>query len=70
MGTIDFRIFLQTLKYHHFMSTDQIGVISMTTAHFIDDSILFEIYGKYIEFADFKVTTFTKTSIFFEGKHV
>ena len=39
----------------------------MTTAHFIDDLILLEIYGKYIiEFADFKVPTFTKTSIIFE----
>ena len=39
----------------------------MTTAHFIDDSIFFEIYWKYIGFADFKVPTFTKTSIFLNG---
>ena len=51
METIDFRIFLHTFeKYHHFMSTDQ---ISITTAHFMDNSILFEIYWKYIGFADF-----------------
>ena len=42
------------------------GVISTSTAHFMDDLILFEIYGNYIGFADFDVTTFTKTSIFFE----
>ena len=42
------------------------GVISMTTAHFMDDSILFKIYGNYIGFANFMVPTFTKTSIFFE----
>ena len=42
------------------------GVISTSTAHFMGDLILFEIYGNYIGFADFEVPTFTKTSIFFE----
>ena len=66
MGTIDFRNFLQTLeKYHHCLLT-KFGVISMTTAHFMNDSIFFEIYWIYVGFADFKVPTFTKTSIFFE----
>ena len=62
IGTIDFRFFLHTIKkYHHFMSTDQIW------CYFMDDSILFEIYGKYMGFADFKVPTFTKKSIFSNG---
>ena len=60
MGTIDFRNFLQTRLLTKF------GVISMTAAHFMNDLIFFEIYWIYIGFADFKVPTFTKTSIFFE----
>ena len=66
MGTIDFRIF-----FTHSKSIDilclltSIGDISITTAHFMDDSISFEIYWKYIGFAVFKLPTFTKTSIFF-----
>ena len=54
--TIGFCIFLRTLKkYHHLLT--KFGVISMTTAYFMDDSIFFEIYWKYIGFADFNVPT-------------
>ena len=44
----------------------KLGVINTSRAHFMDDLILFEIYGNYIGFANFEVPTFTKTSIFFE----
>ena len=64
VGTIDFRNFLHSFEKHYHLT--KFGVISMTTAHFMDDSVLFEIYGEYIGFADFKVYTFTKKLIFFE----
>ena len=66
MGTIDFQIFLSHSKNITILCLlTKFGVISMTTAHFMDDSIFFGIYWKYIGFADFKVRTLTKTSIFF-----
>ena len=65
VGTIDFRN-SHSKSITILCLLTKFGVISMTTAHFMDDSILFEIYGKYIGFVDFKVPTFTKTSIFFE----
>ena len=67
MGTIDFRIFFAHWKSITILCLlTNFGDISMTTAHFMDDLILFEIYGKYIGFSDFKVPTFTKILIFFE----
>ena len=42
----------------------------MTTAHFMNDLIFFELYWIYIGIADFKVPTFTKTSIFTEKRQI
>ena len=67
VGTIDFRIFCSHSKSITILCLlTKFGVISTSTAHFMNDLILFEIYGNYIGFADFEVPTFTKTSIFFE----
>ena len=67
MGTIDFRIFFTHSKSITILCLlNKFGVFRMTTAHFMDDLLLFEIYGNYIGFADFEVPTFTKTSLFFE----
>ena len=57
MGTIDFRFFcIHPKSITILWLLTKFGAISMTTAHFMDDLILLEIYGKYIiEFADFKV---------------
>ena len=65
IGTIDFEFFCTQSKSITILCLlTKFGVISMTTVHFINDSMFFEIYWKYIGFADFKVPTFTKTSIF------
>ena len=67
MGTIGFQNFCTHSKSITILCLlTKFSVISTSTAHFLDDLILFEIYGNYIGFADFEVPTFTKTSIFFE----
>ena len=46
MGTIDFRSFCTHLKSITILCLlTKFGVIIMTTAHFMNDLILFEIYG-------------------------
>ena len=66
MGTIDFCDFCTNSKSITILCLlTNFGVISMTTDNFMDDLMLFEVYGKYIGFADFKVPSFTKTSIIF-----
>ena len=56
IGNNRFSNFLHTFKCIIILCLlTKFGAISITTAHFMDDSILFEIYGKYIGFADFKV---------------